>query len=75
MSWSPLLCHRLATLLVITALSGQADARARRHGPAKASAPAYQPSYASIVVDGNSGKVMEATNADSPRHPASLTRS
>ncbi|MGA8822976.1 MAG: serine hydrolase, partial [Pseudolabrys sp.] len=34
----------------------------------------YQPSYASIVVDANSGAVMQATNADSPRHPASLTK-
>ena len=34
----------------------------------------YQPAYASIVVDANSGAVMQATNADSPRHPASLTK-
>ena len=34
----------------------------------------YQPSYASIVVDANSGAVMQATNADSLRHPASLTK-
>ena len=35
---------------------------------------AYNPPYASIVVDANSGKVLQATNADSPRHPASLTK-
>ena len=29
---------------------------------------------ASIVVDANSGAVLQATNADSPRHPASLTK-
>ena len=34
----------------------------------------YKPPYASIVVDANSGKVMAAANADSPRHPASLTK-
>ena len=34
----------------------------------------YQPPYASIVVDANSGKVMQAAHADSPRHPASLTK-
>ena len=34
----------------------------------------YEPSYSSIVVDANSGAVMQATNADSPRHPASLTK-
>jgi D-alanyl-D-alanine carboxypeptidase len=30
--------------------------------------------YASIVVDASSGAVLEATNADEPRHPASLTK-
>ena len=35
---------------------------------------ATSPSYSSIVVDANSGAVMQATNADSPRHPASLTK-
>jgi D-alanyl-D-alanine carboxypeptidase len=64
----------LASLLALTAISDKADARNwfRRHrAPA---AEAYQPSFASIVVDGNSGKVLQATNADSPRHPASLTK-
>ncbi len=37
-------------------------------------AESYEPSYSSIVVDANSGAVMQATNADSPRHPASLTK-
>lgn len=30
--------------------------------------------YASIVVDASSGAVLEAVNADQPRHPASLTK-
>jgi D-alanyl-D-alanine carboxypeptidase len=34
----------------------------------------YEPPYAAIVVDANSGKVLEAVNPDSPRHPASLTK-
>jgi D-alanyl-D-alanine carboxypeptidase len=34
----------------------------------------YSPPYASIVVDGNSGAVLQATNADGSRHPASLTK-
>ena len=38
------------------------------------SADSYQPAYSSIVVDANSGAVMQATNADAPRHPASLTK-
>jgi D-alanyl-D-alanine carboxypeptidase len=61
----------LATVLAITALSS--DAHARRPHRAK-SADSYQPAYASIVVDANSGAVMQATNADDPRHPASLTK-
>lgn len=30
--------------------------------------------YASIVVDANTGNVLEAVNADAPRHPASLAK-
>jgi D-alanyl-D-alanine carboxypeptidase len=59
----------LATLLVATAISSDhADARRRHHRHR------YQPPTASIVVDGNSGKVMQASHADSARHPASLTK-
>jgi D-alanyl-D-alanine carboxypeptidase len=34
----------------------------------------YSPPVASIVVDGNSGEVLQASNADARRHPASLTK-
>src|ERR1700678_1257393 len=34
----------------------------------------YSPLFASIVVDGNSAEVLNATNADALRHPASLTK-
>ena len=34
----------------------------------------YLPPSASIVVDGNSGAVLEASNPDALRHPASLTK-
>jgi len=61
----------LATVLSITALS--TDANARRSHRAQ-SADSYEPAYSSIVVDANSGAVMQATNADAPRHPASLTK-
>ncbi len=63
----------LASLLVFAAITSNADARGHRHRHSVA-AESYQPSYSSIVIDANSGKVMEATNADSPRHPASLTK-
>jgi len=60
----------LATLLAFAGISSDAGARPHK----RATAGGYEPSYASIVVDANSGKVMQATNADSPRHPASLTK-
>jgi len=34
----------------------------------------YSPPFASIVVDGNSGAVLQAANPDALRHPASLTK-
>jgi D-alanyl-D-alanine carboxypeptidase len=37
-------------------------------------AEGYSPPSASIVVDGNSGQILQATNADASRHPASLTK-
>jgi D-alanyl-D-alanine carboxypeptidase len=64
----------MATLIAASAAAGSADARPRRHHRAAPAAAAYQPDYASIVVDANSGAVMQATNADSSRHPASLTK-
>ncbi len=46
-----------------------------RRSPSTACAdPCYSPPFASIVVDGNSGKTLQQTNADLPRHPASLTK-
>jgi D-alanyl-D-alanine carboxypeptidase len=34
----------------------------------------YSPPTASIIVDGNTGQVLEASNPDAQRHPASLTK-
>jgi D-alanyl-D-alanine carboxypeptidase len=64
----------LATLLAMTAISTDANARGRHHRHHAAAAESYEPSYSSIVVDANSGAVMQATNVDSPRHPASLSK-
>ena len=36
--------------------------------------PNYRPPYADIVIDDKSGQVLHETNADEPRHPASLTK-
>jgi len=37
-------------------------------------AQGYSPPVASIVVDGNTGEALQASNADALRHPASLTK-
>ncbi len=37
-------------------------------------AETYEPAGASIVVDANTGEVLQSAEADSPRHPASLTK-
>ncbi len=60
----------LASLLMASAVTSAADARSRHR---QRSSP-YNPPYASIVVDANTGKVMAADDADSQRHPASLTK-
>ena len=71
----------IAAALTITA--NAADARHHRHwhhhfasshSSHHDSGGGYSPPTASIVVDGNSGAVLEASNPDAPRHPASLTK-
>jgi D-alanyl-D-alanine carboxypeptidase len=37
-------------------------------------AEGYAPPTSSIVVDGNTGEVLQSSNADATRHPASLTK-
>jgi len=82
-------CHRSRTLPAIrrallglaafAILSGgvgdSAEARSRRHHHAEHGGNGgYQPPYAAIVVDANSGRVLSASNPDSLRHPASITK-
>ena len=64
----------LTTVLAATAVIGPADARHRFFRHHAAAQESYDPAYASIIVDANSGLTMQASNADSPRHPASLTK-
>jgi D-alanyl-D-alanine carboxypeptidase len=62
--------------LLIATTTDPADARGRKrasHHTANAHS-GYNPPYASFVVDANTGKVLEDTNGDSLRHPASLTK-
>jgi D-alanyl-D-alanine carboxypeptidase len=75
-----------AIVAVLTITSDAADARHHRrlrvhyvsaHHVARvhhARVEDYSPPTASIVVDGNSGAVLQASNSDAPRHPASLTK-
>ena len=69
----------LSLAAVVAALTINSDAAvAHRHhriaAHHHASAGGYDPPFASIVVDGNSGAVLQASNPDALRHPASLTK-
>ena len=67
----------LATMIALLAVSSDpADARTRRKkaGARTSQAASYQPAYAAIVVDANTGNVLHAASADALRHPASLTK-
>ncbi len=63
----------VATISVAVAFTTDtADAR-RRHKH-RAAVSSYSPAFSSIIVDANSGSTLQATSADSLRHPASLTK-
>jgi D-alanyl-D-alanine carboxypeptidase len=55
-----------------------ANARYSRHRhyarPHHEEQESYNPAFSSIIVDGNSGATLSASNPDAPRHPASLTK-
>jgi D-alanyl-D-alanine carboxypeptidase len=56
-----------------------ADARRYRrhyahHRVQRDASESYSPQFASIIVDGNSGSVLQSTSPDGLRHPASLTK-
>jgi D-alanyl-D-alanine carboxypeptidase len=74
-----------AIAAALTVTSDVADARRHHRGHAHHAHAArshhrhahledYSPPFASIVVDGNSGAVLQAANPDALRHPASLTK-
>jgi D-alanyl-D-alanine carboxypeptidase len=82
-------CGLLGLVAAVATLSITSDAaNARRHHGASihyvhyshsrhhahSEEGAYDPPSSSIVVDGNSGAVLEASNPDALRHPASLTK-
>jgi D-alanyl-D-alanine carboxypeptidase len=63
----------LAIVVAVIITSTDADARSRKRRSI-GSGGGYTPPYASIVVDANTGRVLQETNPDSLRHPASLTK-
>jgi D-alanyl-D-alanine carboxypeptidase len=68
----------ITTAVIFT--SDAAEARRYRgrhyahHRVHREAAESYSPQFASIIVDGNSGTVLQATSPDGLRHPASLTK-
>ncbi|RYX94929.1 MAG: peptidase M15 [Bradyrhizobiaceae bacterium] len=66
----------LATISIAVAFTvDTADARRRHKSKSHVTrVSSYNPAFATIMVDGNSGAVLQATNPDALRHPASLTK-
>jgi D-alanyl-D-alanine carboxypeptidase len=66
----------LTALAIASIASDGADARGRRHRHHSHAARdvSYDPPASSIVVDANSGAVLQSSNPDAIRHPASLTK-
>ena len=65
----------LTTLMLTSVALDGADARTRHRGHHHASRhSSYDPPSSSFVVDANSGAVLQASNPDARRHPASLTK-
>jgi D-alanyl-D-alanine carboxypeptidase len=69
----------LIASVIVALLSSAADARQRHRvsdagNRTSASREDYTPPAASIVIDGNSGAVLEASNSHVRCHPASLTK-
>lgn len=67
----------LATVsIAVLVTTDSADARRRhsKHRHHHVQRSSYNPPFASLIVDANSGATLQATNADAIRHPASLTK-
>jgi len=58
----------------IAASAGPAEARRRHSAHRVAAGGGYNPPYAAIVVDGNTGRVLHAVAENEQRHPASVTK-
>src|SRR5438067_7142557 len=71
--------YGVLALATVAATLDSAQARRHHRHHAACHSPhndegSYSPVFSSIIVDGNSGAVLTATNPDGLRHPASLTK-
>jgi D-alanyl-D-alanine carboxypeptidase len=64
----------VAATITITTDAAQARRHHRGHRHHTSHESSYSPPFASIVVDANSGNVLQANASDGLRHPASLTK-
>ena len=68
-AWSAVLGLAVATTVALVGSLAPAEAARKKKRVA-----GYNPPYASIVVDAKTGRVLQATNEDALRHPASITK-
>jgi len=75
---TPLAAAICVALAAFTVASGPAEARHwrhyYRHYARRPAAPAFNPAFAAMVVDANSGRTLYAAAENELRHPASLTK-
>src|SRR3954452_3518331 len=65
----------LTTAIIFTTQTADARrSRHRHHVRHHEARESYNPAFASIIVDGNSGATLTAKDPDGSRHPASLTK-
>jgi D-alanyl-D-alanine carboxypeptidase len=64
----------VSATIIFTTESADARRYRGKHHVRHEARSSYSPAYASIIVDGNSGAVLQSTNPDASRHPASLTK-
>ena len=64
----------VTTAVIFTTDAAQARRYRHHHRAHHEASESYSPQFASIIVDGNSGAVLQSTSPDGLRHPASLTK-
>ena len=64
----------IVSVAMLALLLNSFDANAKNRRDDDDSDAGWREGYASIVVDAKTGKTLQETKADLPRHPASLTK-